>query len=180
MPHPLFTPAPDFSQPLDLLSACHRRIGGFIEMLQKLPDHLLRHGADAEARQAAERVLKYFDSAGQHHHDDEERDLFPLLRAAAGQEGNGEMLALLDDLRAQHVEMTRAWQELRPRLLALVRGEPCEPGALPVQRFAALYREHIPLEENFVLPYAERTLDAAQVATLGREMARRRGIACPK
>lgn len=173
----LLTPAPDFSQPLDLLSACHRRINGFIDMLLKLPDHLLRHGVDAEAIQAAERALKYFDSAGQYHHDDEEQDLFPMLHEAALQQGNGEILALLEDLVSQHVEMTQAWQELRVCLLALTRGEVAEPVEIQVQRFAALYRKHIPFEENFVLPYAERTLSASQVEALGMSMARRRGVA---
>ncbi|OIQ75575.1 hemerythrin HHE cation binding domain protein [mine drainage metagenome] len=176
MPDQLFTTSPGFNQPLDLLSACHRRIVGFTEVLQKLPGHLAQYGADADARQAAERVLKYFDIAGQQHHDDEELNLFPILRAAALQEGNSEILSLLEDLLAQHVEMTRAWQELRPHLLALTRGGPA--ASVPVQRFVALYRKHIPLEENFVLPYAERTLSASQIETLGREMARRRNVAC--
>lgn len=173
----LLTPAPDFSHPLDLLSACHRRISGFIDMLLKLPDHLLQHGVDAEARQAAERALKYFDSAGQHHHDDEEQNLFPMLHEAALQQGNGEILALLEDLLAQHVEMTQAWQELRIRLLVLTRGEFVESVEMQIQRFATLYRKHIPLEENFILPYAERTLSASQVEALGISMARRRGVA---
>lgn len=172
----LIAPAPDFSHPLDLLSACHRRINGFIDMLLKLPDYVSQHGVDADAMQAAERVLKYFDSAGQHHHDDEEENLFPMLREAALQQGNGEILALLDDLLAQHVGMTQAWQELRLCLLALTRGEVVDQVAMPVQHFAALYRKHIPLEENFILPYAERTLSPSQIEDLGMEMARRRGV----
>lgn len=168
------TPAPDFSQPLDLLSACHRRIDGFTAMLLKLPAHVARHGADAEARQAAQRALKYFDTAGRHHHDDEETDLFPLLRAAAERDGNAEIPALLDELQAQHLEMEQAWQALRPALLALAEGIAAADG-LPVEYFAALYRRHIPLEENFLLPYAERMLTPGQTQALGLAMARRRG-----
>lgn len=166
-------PAPDFSQPLDLLSACHRRIDGFTAMLLKLPEHLRRHGCDDEARQAAQRAMKYFDTAGRHHHDDEEEDLFPLLRAAAGRENNAEITALLGELLAQHALMEHAWQVLRPQLLALAEGAPVEADTLAVENFAALY---LPLEENFILPYAERTLTGAQSAALGQAMARRRGI----
>ena len=176
MPISLYTPAPEFSQPLDLLSACHRRIGSMTDMLLKLPGHLASHGADADAGLAAERVLKYFDSAGQHHHDDEEQNLFPLLRAAAILEGNVDILALIEDLEAQHVEMAEAWQALRPFLVLLARHAPVVPEAMPVLRFVTLYRHHIPLEENFLLPYAERTLDAAQIAQLGQAMAERRGV----
>lgn len=176
MSNPLPTPAPDFNQPLDLLSACHRRIDGFTAMLLKLPAHLARHGADAEARQAAQRALKYFDTAGRHHHDDEEADLFPMLHAAAARDGDAEILGLLDALRAQHTEMEQAWQALRPSLLALAAGTRVERAALPVEQFAALYRHHIPLEERFILPYAERTLTPAQLQALGLAMARRRGV----
>lgn len=177
MLNPLPTPAPDFTQPLDLLSACHRRIDGFTAMLLKLPGYLRQHGADAEARQAAQRALKYFDSAGRHHHDDEEENLFPLLRAAASREGNAEILALLDELLAQHVAMEQAWQQLRPQLETLTAGGSVDAWTLPIQHFAELYRQHIPLEESFILPYAERTLTPAQIAALGHAMARRRGVA---
>jgi hemerythrin-like domain-containing protein len=174
---PLTTPAPDFSQPLDLLSACHRRIGDFTGMLLKLPDHLRQHGTDAEAIQAAERALKYFDTAGQHHHDDEEENLFPMLRDAATRQGNAEILVLLDDLLAQHVEMNQSWQALRPLLQDLAQGKTIFVESLPVQQFANLYRRHIPLEENFILPFAERTLTPSQIAALGKAMAHRRGVA---
>lgn len=173
----LLTPAPDFTQPLDLLSACHRRINGFIDMLLRLPEHLLQHGADADAIQAAERALKYFNSSGQHHHEDEEQDLFPMLREAAQSAGNGEILMLLEDLLAQHAEMNQAWQDLRTCLVALTRGEADGAIEARVRHFAELYRKHIPLEENFALPYAERTLSSHQIENLGKCMARRRGIA---
>ena len=172
----LFTTAPGFNQPLDLLSACHRRIIGFTEILQKIPHHLAQHGADLDAKQAAERVLKYFDSAGILHHDDEEKDLFPVLRAAALQQGNKAIIALLEDLVAQHEEMIEAWQELHPHLQALARSELVVSIEKPIDRFVTLYSNHIPLEESFLLPYAERTLDVLQIKALGNAMARRRNV----
>lgn len=175
----LFTTAPGFDQPLDLLSACHRRITGLTDMLQKLPSHLAQHGADKDAQQAAERVLKYFDTAGVHHHDDEEQDLFPMLRDAALQQDNAEIIALLEDLAVQHGDMTIAWLQLHPHLLALVQGE-SPPSIEPtITRFVTLYARHIPLEENFLLPYAERTLSARQIVTLGQAMAKRRNVSYP-
>jgi len=33
---------------------------------------------------AAQGILRYFDTAGQLHHQDEEQDLFPALHAAPG------------------------------------------------------------------------------------------------
>lgn len=172
----LITPAPDFQHALGLLGACHRRIEGFNDVLLRLPTHLDSHGADAEARQAAGRILKYFDSAALHHHEDEEQDLFPMVRAAATQQGNHEILEILDLLLIQHREMAQAWQELRTHLLALVQGCHEESFALPAERFVNLYRQHIPLEDNLLLPYAVKTLTLAQVEALGDAMAERRGV----
>lgn len=180
----LLTPAPDFRHALGLLGACHRRIEGFNDLLLRLPTHLDSHGADAEAGQAAQRILKYFDSAALHHHEDEERDLFPMVKEAATQQGNHEILEILDLLLAQHREMTQAWQDLRPYLQALAQGEQVEEQveeqvnsvALPAEYFVSLYRQHIPLEDNLLLPYAVKTLTPTQVEALGEAMAERRGV----
>lgn len=168
-------PAPDFTHALGLLGACHRRIEGFNDLLLRLPVHLESHGADTEAAQAAERILKYFDSAAQHHHEDEEIDLFPRVRAAATQQGNHEILEILDVLLAQHREMGAAWQDLRARLLELTQGRLADV-ALPIERFVSLYRQHIPLEDNLLLPYATKMLTPEQIEMLGETMAARRGV----
>ena len=172
----LLAPAPDFRHALGLLGACHRRIEGFNDLLLRLPTHLDSYGADAEARQAAGRILKYFDSAAQHHHEDEEQDLFPLMREAAMQQGNHEILEILDLLLAQHRDLALAWQDLRPYLLAVQQGGHVEPSTLPVERLVSLYRQHIPLEDNLLLPYAEKTLTLVQLEALGEAMARRRDV----
>lgn len=172
----LLTPAPDFRHALGLLGACHRRIEGFNDLLLRLPTHLDSHGTDPEAMQAAERILKYFDTAGQHHHEDEEQDLFPMVREAATQQGNHEILEILDLLLAQHRDMMQAWQDLRPYLLALSQGGHVEPATMPAERFVSLYRQHVPLEDNLLLPYAAKTLTPAQVEALGNAMAARRGV----
>lgn len=174
--NPFTTPAPDFQHPLQLLSACHGRIASFNDLLMRLQPHLVANGSDADARQAAERILKYFDTAGQHHHEDEERNLFPVLREIAAGEGNREILGLLDLLMAQHQEMNQAWQDLRLYLLTLVEGGEVEATAMPVERFVGLYREHMPLEDKVLLPYASRVLQAAQLEAIGDAMAERRGV----
>ncbi|HEY0663063.1 MAG TPA: hemerythrin domain-containing protein, partial [Thiobacillaceae bacterium] len=74
--------APGFERPLELLEACHGRIARQCDTLEKLLAHLPSVGADAQAQQAARAILGYFDTAAVHHHDDEERTLFPLLESA--------------------------------------------------------------------------------------------------
>ena len=71
--------APDFSDPLGLLKACHQRMLGFCDLLEKIIEHIKEHGVDADVNQSAQKVHRYFSSAAMFHHMDEEQDLFPLL-----------------------------------------------------------------------------------------------------
>lgn len=121
---------------------------------------------DQQARDAASDVLRYFDIAAPHHHEDEERHVLPLLR----QIGRGE---LADRIAADHVQMHAAYLALRPGLEALRdKGLMPDTKAWPV--FAALYRAHIALEEVEAYP-ATRQLSRPEVlAIMGAEMAARR------
>ena len=76
----LKAPAASFDEPLEMLAACHERIEAQLGTLERLAQHLPRHGCDADARSAAAAVVRYFDTAGMLHHQDEDEDLFPLLR----------------------------------------------------------------------------------------------------
>ena len=166
--------APGFDEPLEMLSACHGRIEAQLATLTKLAEHLPDHGADTQAQQAAANVMRYFDTAGVNHHQDEETDLFPVLARIAAEEREVDILLLIDELRVEHREMERRWQALRKVLVRIARGEraPLAPNA-----FAGLYRQHIAREENALLPYAASVLVAAQRASLGTSMAARRRVA---
>lgn len=161
-----------FDQPTAMLHACHDKILQQCETLEKLAAHLATHGCDVQAQQAAQRVLRYFDTAGQFHHLDEENDLFPALRQAAG-EKEPALNSLLDHLLAQHVVMLAAWENVRQVLLQLVRGENTE---LMTSVFTTCYRDHIAREERELLPFATRWLTVEQQQQLGQRMAARRGV----
>jgi hemerythrin-like domain-containing protein len=170
--------APGFDDPLGLLTACHERITERLDLLERLPGHVLANGADAGARSAAQRILQYFDRAAPHHHEDEEQDLFPMLRAAQHREGADPRLsAWLDRLSAEHRELERGWKDLRPGLVALAQEELGE--VLPDLACPDLidaYRRHIALENDHLLPVAERLLTAREIGRLAAAMQSRRGI----
>jgi hemerythrin-like domain-containing protein len=168
-------PAADFDHPLEMLAACHERIEDRIETLHRLRIHLPQHGCDEQARQAAVNVMRYFDTAGEHHHDDEERDLFPALTAAA--QGASELRSLIERLESEHSMMRTLWRRLRTELEAIAAGASAQLDARLVEDFSSLYRSHIALEESQLLPAAERVLDAAEKERLGAAMAARRGVA---
>ncbi len=165
--------APAFDRPLDLLHACHQRIGRQCDTLDRLLAHLPAHGADAAARQAARAVLAYFDSAGVHHHDDEERNLFPLLEEA-GAPGACE---LVETLTLEHEALALLWRGLRAPLAAIAAGDAAVLDAPRTQRFVGLHRSHVAFEDAHVLPLARRVLGPAALERLGRAMAARRGVA---
>ena len=163
--------APGFDDPLEMLEACHGRIRAQCDTLQKLQQHLPLHGGDAQAQQAAQAILRYFDTAGQYHHQDEERELFPVLLGT----GNAEAGELVARLLHEHKGMEAAWQRLRPLLLAVAAGQAAELDEA-AQQFIAVYDRHIELENGKLLPLAARLLSAAQLETIGRSMAARRGV----
>lgn len=167
---PFPSAAPDFSDPLGLLHACHQRIQQHCATLEKLAPHLREHGADAEARKAAGQVHRYFSTAARHHHDDEEKDLFPLLARQS--------LKLADRvhvLRQEHVRMDALWQTLAPQLEKLGAITDHDAFAALVAEFAQAYRGHIQREEEEVLDVARHLLSGDQLKKLGRAMAERRG-----
>jgi pyridoxamine 5'-phosphate oxidase len=168
--------APDFDQPVAVLKHCHGRIRKQLATLEKLLAHLPEHGADQQARQAATAVLKYFEKAAHLHHEDEEQDLIPMLRAVAQGEDAATLQALAPVILQDHKDMDAMWQDLHEQLSAIADGSGTQLSAGTVQRFAQRYLSHMEREESMVAPMALRLFSPQQMAQLGQAMQRRRGI----
>ncbi|RFC32159.1 MAG: Hemerythrin-like domain-containing protein [Candidatus Nitrotoga sp. MKT] len=166
------TSIPSFDNPLEMLLACHGKIQSQCATLRKLPQHLSSHGCDAQAQQAAQAILRYFDTAGQNHHDDEEQDLFPCLLATPNVEVHELIARLLDE----HKVLNAAWQQLRPLLLDIAEGRATELDIKSTEHFIIVHDHHISLENTQLLPQAASLLDHVQLEALGRSMAARRGV----
>jgi pyridoxamine 5'-phosphate oxidase len=169
---------PSFDQPLEMLAACHERIEEKLAALEQLVPHLEKQGCDPDARAAAQAVLRYFDTSGVYHHQDEDQDLFPLLRTRAAAQGRVGIAAAIEELEREHDTMDAQWRRLRQRLLAVVEGEP-RLAAEDVTRFAWLYRRHMEKEAALVLPFAREAVSETERAALGERMAARRRIRAP-
>ena len=112
-------PAVGFEVPLEMLAACHGRVQHQCATLQRLLPHLQRHGADRDAQEAARAIMRYFDSAARHHHEDEEHDLFPaLLESMAGSDAVC-LRELTASLCSDHRKLEQLWGALRPQLLSV-------------------------------------------------------------
>lgn len=165
-------PSAGFDEPFEMLQACHERMQRMFRLLRRLRTHLAAMGNDAQARQAASDVMRYFDLAAPQHHEDEERHVFPRLLAA------GQHVEAVRRLKQEHREMGAQWVQVRALLLPVSQGTrasftPAQDGVL--EHFLRLYDWHMVAENELVFPSCLAGMAPHEVAAMGREMAQRRG-----
>ena len=171
------TPSAGYEAPFDMLAACHERVDRMLRLLRRLRAHVRTMGCDEQAQQAARDVVRYFDMAAPAHHEDEERHVFPSLRAA------GQLADTVDRLQHEHQQMALLWPRVRSALQRVADGL-----ALPVtpeedsvmDEYAALYEWHLAAENELVFPAAAAQLDSTAQVAMGEEMATRRGVVLPR
>jgi len=160
--------APDFSDPVGLIEACHGRIATQCELLRKMIAYQQEHGADAEMADAAKRVLRYFDVAAPLHHADEEQDLFPALQDIP------ELQPLIQRLQDEHAEHHALWLTLREDLLRIADGDTAEQLESNSEPFIHAYLQHAEIENTQILPRAREVLESETLARIGKAMQQRR------
>jgi len=179
--------SPRIDDPMALLLACHDKVRRFADLLLRLQQHAAVHGRDAQARDAAWSVLRYFEVAAPLHHADEDEDLYPALLAL----GDAGASARIQVLSEEHAVLTALWQQLAPWLRHLA-AEGDQDGGVDVgaasdraaadagttasdtaRDFAARYLAHAEAEEREVYPLAAR-LSADTLARIAQAMVARR------
>jgi hemerythrin-like domain-containing protein len=177
---PLVDPPAGFDDPLEMLLACHRRIEKQLETLKRLRAHLAAKGVDPEASAAAQSILRYFAKSAVDHHQDEEHDVFPLLEARMGSDGDAvRFRALRAVLEADHRELEAAWHRLKRPLEGVAEGLMRTLPEAEVLTFCAAYASHILAEETVLPEFFRRWVDERDQETLGRAMAARRRLPYP-
>ena len=177
MPVQIGAKAHSFSDPTALLSDCHRKIEMFLGSLERVAP-LLDKPLQEDARSTLESALRYFREAAPKHTADEEESLFPRMRKLPDPDTKS-ALSKLDALEDDH----RRAESLHAEVEAL--GQRClqqgHISATEAERFrqavaelAAIYKEHIRIEDDLVFPIAGRTLSQAEKAAISVEMAGRR------
>ena len=166
------------ADPMEFLLAEHYRQLAVLNLI----DHLARaRSSAASRRRVAAAVLEFFGRDLAAHVEDEERDLFPLLRSRHG--GNAELATILDQLRLEHEADERV---ARP-LFAMLRDLVDRPGAGPTvafrvaaSAFALAQRRHLAWENAVFVPMLRRLLTVRDKRRLADAMAARRGVAPPR
>jgi len=173
-------PESSFSDPLGLLSDCHRRIEHFLGLLITVTADARGGTLSGEQREALEAALRYFREAAPKHKEDEERSLFPRMRESRDEQVRG-ALATIATLEEDHVVVDRGHAEadaLLDRWLteASLPATDAQRLVIVLEELQAIYQRHIAIEDHDVFPLAGRILDPSTIAALGREMATRRGF----
>jgi hemerythrin-like domain-containing protein len=173
-------PLAGFGQPLKMMQDCHRRIEHFLGVLNKVVAMFGTGELTFEARRALEVSLDYFANSAPRHTADEEASLFPRIRLSKSPQAC-ELIAELNRLEEDHRrgeanhatvdQIVRQW---------LTEGHIDETRRADLQRalgdLAAMYAEHIQLEEQRVFVLASEVLKPAQLHDIGAEMRGRRAI----
>lgn len=173
-----------FEEPLGLLSDCHRRIERFLGAMLIIATRSGGAELSPSDRDVLEQCRHYFATAGPRHTADEEKSLFPRLRASDSPRAR-EALATLATLESDH----RDAEERHARVDTLVERWARE-GPLPqdaaralvedLEALQAIYTRHIKVEDQELFPAAADALTRDDLQSVGREMAARRGVAFRK
>lgn len=172
-------PESSFTDPVGLLSDCHRRIERFLSVLVAIAG---THGGPltGEQRTSLETALRYFREAAPKHTADEELSLFPRLRSLDQPEVKA-VLTRIDALERDHARAVQMHEEVdRLGREWLLSGSLPPAGAerlsLLLGELTSLHREHIAVEDRELFPVAAVALGKEQREAIGREMEARRVI----
>lgn len=159
--------------PFDVLDACHQQIVKALQQLNVLVERLQSHGVDGETQTLARNVFQFFMNTAKQHHADEEKHVFPALLRSGDQELIQHTLRLQQD----HGWIEEDWLELAPQLEAIAAGYNwfnVDQLMHAVPLFAALYADHMALEESLVYPQAKARMGNWEIRGVGRELSARR------
>jgi hemerythrin-like domain-containing protein len=173
-------PESSFTDPLGLLSDCHRRIERFLGLLITVTTDARGGALSDEQREALVAAGRYFREAAPKHIEDEEQSLFPRMRELHDPQVRAAM-DTIKELEEDHVVLDRGHVEVDMLVVWWM-----EDGSLPatdaqrlvtvLEELQTIYERHIAIEDHDVFPLAGQVLNQAAIAALGREMAARRGL----
>jgi hemerythrin-like domain-containing protein len=170
------TPAAGFDQPLALWHACHVRVLRMVGLIERLRDHLQRNPVDDTAQTTATSIRRYFNEAAPRHHEDEEQDIFPRLRARLPTDAAEPLARAMTVLQDEHESLGALWFTLDAALAEIEQGRTAELDEVTVLLFVSGYRRHCEVEDTAISSALERHLTADDLKEIGRSMAARRGV----
>jgi hemerythrin-like domain-containing protein len=165
----------EFDDPIGMLKNVHLKIKRSLHVLWVIADRATGRELTSAEIAAVGSAIACLRVDGKWHTADEEKSLFPRLRAET-MTGDSEELGVLEDNRRQADPLQAMVEGLYS---AWISG-----GALPqknqqrlqlcTEKLKRLFEQHIQIEEQIVLPRALQVLDTRAIAAIGREFFARR------
>lgn len=155
------------------LDAFHRRVLEHAAELKALAAAIEAGNVTQAMRSSAVAIAQVLGTEARRHHEDEERHVFPPLLAS----GEADLVQPVLVLQQDHHWLELDWRELEPHVRAIADGygtfdtDTLREGAAIL---AALYEEHIALEESLAYPEARKRVGPAALVAMAREMSARR------
>lgn len=173
-------PESDFSEPLGMLSDCHKRIQYFLKDLVRLAEGTSNATLDLDRRVALERALRYFRESAPRHTADEEESLFPRLRAMNDERLHSAWVKI-EQLQKDHERADvahRIVDGIGVRWLedGVIDAEDTDRLKANLHALSELYERHLAVEDKEIFPIAATVLSANDRIEMGRQMASRRGL----
>ena len=159
-----------WNEPIEMLYACHSKVKRFCRQLTILPDYLAKNGCNQAVKNDVQQILNYFNQSAPLHHDDEEKDFFPLLVKYVPEAQKN-----IDELERQHVTLHGSWTKLSEQLQALLAGERENVDVALINHFVSGYDKHIALEEP-LFELGKQHLSESELREIGDIMSARRRV----
>ncbi|MBF0472107.1 MAG: hemerythrin domain-containing protein [Gammaproteobacteria bacterium] len=160
----------DFGQPLALIGDCHQRMENHCDLLRQIADRLENGGLGLEDATSAQGIHKYFSKYAPLHQQDEEESLFPrLVRQSL------KLAEIVHRLKGDHQQQDQLWRELGPQLARINSVQEIAPFVTLCNRFCDALTAHQRDEDENLLLIAQHIFSSREFATIGAEMAARRG-----
>ena len=150
--------------PIGQLERSHRR-------LEEACDALVVASTSRDIETVSD-VCSFFSRQVRRHEEDEERTLFPHLRAVGP---GSDLERVLERLATEHREHEELHRRLEDAVAGRVDGDVWAEIEKVADQIMQAYRGHIEEEEKSLFPAARRLLDAGGLASIRQEMAARRG-----
>ena len=159
-----------WNEPIEMLYACHGKVKRFCRQLTILPDYLEKNGCNQAVKNDVQQILNYFNQSAPLHHDDEEKDFFPLLVKYVPEAQKD-----IDELERQHVTLHDSWTKLSEQLQALLKDERKNIDVTLINHFVSSYGKHITLEEP-LFELGKQHLSESELREIGDIMSARRRV----
>ncbi|MEH6578618.1 MAG: hemerythrin domain-containing protein [Amphritea sp.] len=160
--------AENADNPVADFSNCHIGIIKNFEQLRNLAIIEIQDPVQTEVKQTADKLYKFFREVVLTHHEEEEQELFTVVRDCArpGEELNTAE-AMVKRLTNEHRSLEKQWKKIEADIKKLSKGKKVDLNKAATIKMAEDYLAHADYEEREFLPLSAEILKDTGLSSLG-------------